>query len=53
MKEGTEHELDNEQCVRTIDQLSHEHGHQSFYVIEQNGAIYDLVQEQHFLLLKL
>jgi hypothetical protein len=28
IKEGTEHELDNEQFVRTIDQLTREHGHQ-------------------------
>jgi hypothetical protein len=47
MKEGTEHELDKEQCVRNIDQLTHEYGHQSFCAIEQDGSIYDMLKDQH------
>jgi hypothetical protein len=47
MTEGSGRELDNEQFVRIIDQLAREHGHQSFYTIEQNGTIYDMLHEQH------
>jgi hypothetical protein len=53
MKEGMEHELDKEQIVRKIDQLTHEHGHQSFYAIEQGGVIFDMFKDQHFFLLKM
>jgi hypothetical protein len=33
IKEGTEHELDKEQFVQKTEQLTPEHGHQSFYAI--------------------
>jgi hypothetical protein len=38
-KEGSENKLDNDQCVRTIGQLTREHGHQAFYDIEDTGGI--------------
>jgi hypothetical protein len=47
MKKGTEHELDKEQFVRTIEQLTREHGHQYFYAIEQGGVIFYMLKDQH------
>jgi hypothetical protein len=52
MKEGTEHELDKEKFVRTIEQLTPEHGHQSFYAIEQRGVIFDMLKDQHLFLVE-
>jgi hypothetical protein len=49
MKEGNEHELNKEQFVRIIEQLTREHGNQSFYAIEQGGVIFDMLQYQRLL----
>jgi hypothetical protein len=38
-KEGSENELDKDQFVRTIGQLTREHGHQAFYAVEDTGGI--------------
>jgi hypothetical protein len=37
-KEGSARELDKDQFVRIIDQLTWEHGQQTFYAIEQGGG---------------
>jgi hypothetical protein len=37
--EGSERELEKDQFVRTIEQLTREHGQQVFYAIEKDGTI--------------
>jgi hypothetical protein len=45
--EGSERELDKDQFVRTIEQLTREHGQQVFYAIEKDGTIYNLLRSPH------
>jgi hypothetical protein len=45
--EGRERELDKDQFVRTIEQLTREHGHQVFYAIEKDGTIHNLLRLLH------
>jgi hypothetical protein len=45
--EGSERELDKDQFVRTIEQLTQEHGQQVFYAIEKDGTIHDLLRLPH------
>jgi hypothetical protein len=42
--EGSERELDKDQFVRTIEQLTREHGQQVCYAIEKDGTIHDLLR---------
>jgi hypothetical protein len=47
-KEGSEDELDNDQFVSTIGQLTKEHGHQALYAVEDTGGIIvDVNQNLH------
>jgi hypothetical protein len=47
-KRGSENKLDKDQFIRTIDQLTREHGHQSFYAVEDTGGIIvDVNQNLH------
>jgi hypothetical protein len=39
--------LDKDQFLRTIEQLSREHGQQVFYAIEKYGTIHDLLDSPH------
>jgi hypothetical protein len=45
--EGSERELDKDQFVRTIEQLTREHGQQVFYAIEKYGTIHNLLRSPH------
>jgi hypothetical protein len=45
--EGIERKLDKDQFVRTIEQLTREHGQQVFYAIEKSGTIHDLLRSPH------
>jgi hypothetical protein len=45
--EGSERELDKDQFVRTIEQLTREHGQQVFYAIEEDGTIHNLLRLPH------
>jgi hypothetical protein len=45
--EGSERELDKDQFVRTIEQLTREHGQQVCYAIEKDGTIHDLLRSPH------
>jgi hypothetical protein len=36
--------LDKDQLVRTIEQLTREHGQQVFYAIEKDGTIHNLLR---------
>jgi hypothetical protein len=45
--EGSERELDKDQCVRTIEQLTREHGQQVFNAIEKDVTIHDLLRSPH------
>jgi hypothetical protein len=49
-KEGSDNELDKDQSVRTIGQLIREHGHQSFYAVEDTGYIIVDVNQNIYLL---
>jgi hypothetical protein len=47
-KQGSENELDKDHFVRTIFQLTREHGHQAFYAVEDTGGfIADVNQNLH------
>jgi hypothetical protein len=47
-KQGSENELDKDQLVRTAGQLTREHGHQSFYAVEDTeGIIVNVNQNFH------
>jgi hypothetical protein len=46
-KEGSERDLDKYQFVRTIEQLTQEHGQQVFYAIEKDGTIHDMLRSPH------
>jgi hypothetical protein len=50
--EGSEIELDKDQFVRTIEQLTREHGQQVFYVIERDGTIHDLLRSPHLFIVE-
>jgi hypothetical protein len=39
--------LDKDQFVRTIEQLTREHGQKVFYAIEKDGTIHDLLRSHH------
>jgi hypothetical protein len=52
MREGSEHELDKEKCVRIIERLTREHGHPPFYAIEHEGVIFDMLKDQHLFLVE-
>jgi hypothetical protein len=45
--QGIERELDKDQFVRTIEQLTREHVQQVCYAIEKDGTIYDLLRSLH------
>jgi hypothetical protein len=45
--QGSERELDKDQFVRTIEQLTQEHGQQVFYAIEKDGTIHNLLRSSH------
>jgi hypothetical protein len=45
--EGNERELDKDQCVRTIEQLTLENGQQVFYAIENDGTVHNLLRSPH------
>jgi hypothetical protein len=47
-----ERELDNDQVVRTIEQLTREHGQQVCYAIEKDGTIHDLLRSPHLFTVK-
>jgi hypothetical protein len=42
--EGSERELEKDQFIRTIEQLTREHGRKLFYAIEKDGTIHDLLR---------
>jgi hypothetical protein len=39
--------LDKDQFVRTIEELTREHGQQVFYAIEKDGTIHDMLRSPH------
>jgi hypothetical protein len=39
--------LDKDQFVRTVEQLTQEHGQQVFYAIEKDGTVHDLLRSPH------
>jgi hypothetical protein len=49
VKEGSERDLDKDQCVCNIEQLTVEHGQPVFYAIKKGGTIYDLLCSPHIL----
>jgi hypothetical protein len=44
--------LDKDQFVRTIEQLTQEHGQQVFYAIEKDGTIHDLLRSHHLFIVE-
>jgi hypothetical protein len=50
--EGSERELDKDQFVRTIEQLTREHGQQVFYAIEKDGTIHNLLRSPHLFIVE-
>jgi hypothetical protein len=45
--EVSERELDKDKFVRTIEQLTREHGQQVFYAIEKDGTVHNLLRSHH------
>jgi hypothetical protein len=50
--EGSERELDKDQFIRTIEQLTLEHGQQVFYAIEKDGTIHNLLRSPHLFIVE-
>jgi hypothetical protein len=49
-KEGSENELDKDQSMRAIGQITREHGHQALYAVEDTGGtIVDVSRNLHML----